>query len=147
MSRPYSFGGLAHLCISTRDMEESLRFYRDLLGFTVEYRTTLGDDMPSDGFWPLDYVLVRQGSCAIELLRPADTARVTVGVKGSVEHFAVLVDNLEAAVADLRGRGIVFEGEIGSIPRLFGGFKSIFLKGPSSESIELCEISGSGGAP
>jgi catechol 2,3-dioxygenase-like lactoylglutathione lyase family enzyme len=147
MKNSYTIGGLAHICVYTNDMEQSLAFYTGVLRFTIDYRTVLGGDVPTDGFWPLKYALVRQGSCVVELLEPADPSRVAIGVKGSVEHFGLLVDNLEAAVDDLRARGIVFDGQIGSVPGLLDGFKSIFLKGSSGESIELCEISGQGGAP
>jgi catechol 2,3-dioxygenase-like lactoylglutathione lyase family enzyme len=142
MTKPYSFCGLAHICVRTRDIEQSLAFYTDPLGFTMDFRTVLGTDAEPNGFWPLKYALVRQGSCAVELLEPSDTARVPIAIKGSVEHFALLVDDLEAAVVDLSNRGIEFEGPIGSVPGLPGRFRSVFLNGPSGESIELCEMSG-----
>lgn len=142
MAKPYAFGGLAHICVRTKDIEQSLAFYTGLLGFEMRFRTVLGMDAEPNGFWPLKYALVRQGSCAVELLEPSDTAQVPISIKGSVEHFALLVDDLAAAVADLQNRGIAFEGPIGSVPGLPGGFQSVFLEGPSGESIELCQTSG-----
>jgi catechol 2,3-dioxygenase-like lactoylglutathione lyase family enzyme len=144
MTKPYGFRGLAHICVRTKDIEQSLAFYTGTLGFAVDFRTVLGTDEEPNGFWPLKYALVRQGSCAVELLEPSDTGRVPIAIKGSVEHFALLVDDLAAAVADLQNRGVAFEGRISSVPGLPGAFQSIFLNGPSGESIELCEISGAG---
>lgn len=147
MEATYAYSGLAHICVHTRDMAQSLAFYTGALRFTLDYRTVLGVEAPPDGFWPLKYALVRQGSCVVELLEPSDPSKVEMGVRGSIEHFGLLVDKLEAAVDDLLAQGTVFEGRIRTVPGLLGGFKSVFLKGPSGELIELCEISGQGGTP
>jgi hypothetical protein len=33
-----------------------------------------------------------------------------------------------------------WEGGIDSFPDLLGGFRGIFLRGPSGEAVELCEV-------
>lgn len=87
-----------------------------------------------------DDFVVRQGSCVVELLKPSDTGKVVSGMNGAIEHFGLLVDDLEAMVADLRRGGMAFEGHIASVQGLPGRFRIIFLEGPSGGSIELCQI-------
>ena len=55
-----------------------------------------------------------------------------------LEHFGIRTDNLEAAVADLKAKGVKFKEEIREIRP---GVKISFLWAPENVLIELLEIS------
>ena len=79
-----------HVSINVADAEAATSFYTDVLGGRVR------DDRPDFGFggaW------IDLGTTQIHLIEaevPPDLG----------QHFAVLVDDLDAAVAELRGRGL-----------------------------------------
>jgi len=139
MKEDSNITGLAHICIYTKNLEESLRFYERHLDFEMTYRTVVGREK-QDGFFPLQYILIRRGSCIIELLQPADTDKVEVGAKGIVDHFALEVKNIEKVFERLKAAGVVDEADkIFHFPDLFDGSRAFFIKGPSGEGIELFE--------
>jgi catechol 2,3-dioxygenase-like lactoylglutathione lyase family enzyme len=55
-----------------------------------------------------------------------------------LEHFGIRTDNLEAAVADLKAKGVQFKEEIREIRP---GVKISFLWAPENVLVELLEIS------
>ena len=58
---------------------------------------------------------------------------------GVVAHFAVYVDDVDAAAAELQSLGIdtFLKPEKTVLPELFGGLENRFFRGPSGEQIEL----------
>ena len=74
--------GIHHICIYTKDMEESLNFYCNILDFEVLFRTIEKENVEPDGFFPLNYALIRLGNCTIEVLMPYDTNIVTSLIDG-----------------------------------------------------------------
>ena len=54
-----------------------------------------------------------------------------------IEHFGIKTDNLEAAVAELKAKGVKFRDEIREIQP---GFKISFLWAPENVLIELMEV-------
>jgi catechol 2,3-dioxygenase-like lactoylglutathione lyase family enzyme len=126
------FKGLAHICIYTKDLQKSVHFYTENLAFRVEYQTLIKQPRGST-----KYVSLRQGSCIIELLEPSNPDRVKENLKGSIDHFALEVTDLDKVVQDLKVKGVAFDTEILDMPWLFKGVKGAFLHGPSGESIEL----------
>ena len=131
------FTGLAHICIFTDDIEKSKRFYVDNLGFKVTYETEI---MREDGV--MKYALVRLGNLPIELLQKPDGTRSEDSGKGKIDHFAIEVEEIEAVVALLRERGVVFTTEVFTRESLLGGIKGAFFTGPNGENIELFEYTG-----
>ena len=56
-----------------------------------------------------------------------------------LEHFGIRTDDLEAAVADLKAKGVQFKEEIREIRP---GVKISFLWAPENVLVELLEVSG-----
>jgi catechol 2,3-dioxygenase-like lactoylglutathione lyase family enzyme len=105
-----------HVSINVDDLEPAIRFYVDRLGLSVR------EDRPAlrvEGAW-LD-----AGGQQVHLI---------VGKPPNAEgqHFALLVDDLDAAVSELRDQGLRV-----SDPSPVGSARQSFLKDPSGNSIEL----------
>jgi len=105
-----------HVSINVDDVEAALRFYVDMLGLSRrEDRPELG----IDGAW-LD-----AGGQQVHLIRAA--APPSLG-----QHFALLVDDIDASVAELRDRGISV-----SDPSPVGTGRQAFLQDPAGNVVEL----------
>jgi len=105
-----------HVSIMVPDVEAALRFYTDVLGLE---RRTDRPDLPMGGAW-LD-----AGAQQLHLVEGE-------APPGFGQHFALLVDDLDAAVGELRVRGV----EV-SDPRPIGRSLQSFLSDPSGNLIEL----------
>ena len=87
--------GFGHVGISVRDVEKSRKFYENILGFrTVWERYNEKGD--------LELLFIGNKSCVIEFL-DAERDRVD-GHNGPINHLSILVDDIEAAVAELKIR-------------------------------------------
>jgi catechol 2,3-dioxygenase-like lactoylglutathione lyase family enzyme len=108
--------GVHHVSINVSDVDEALRFYVDVLGLTQrEDRPELG----IGGAW-LD-----AGAQQVHLLEAPPPAN-----RG--QHFAVLVDDVTAVVAELRSRGI----DVSDASRVGSGLQA-FVTDPSGNAVEL----------
>jgi glyoxylase I family protein len=108
--------GVHHVSINVSDVQEALSFYVDVLGMTQR------SDRPDFGFggaW-LDV-----GGQQVHLIE----GEVPPG-KG--QHFAVLVDDIDGTVGELRTRGIDV-----SDPMPVGTGQQSFLQDPSGNLIEI----------
>jgi methylmalonyl-CoA/ethylmalonyl-CoA epimerase len=127
-----------HCALSVPDLEASIKWYRDMLGFSVEARM----NMPSI---PAQGAFLRRGPVRVELFeRPAaaplpadrrdpDADLATHGHK----HMALEVDDLQGAFEFLSSRGV----EV-AMPILNGGIMDIcFVRDNSGNLIELIECS------
>lgn len=108
--------GVHHVAVNVDDVEESVAFYTRELGLT---RRTDRPDLGIDGAW-LD-----AGDQQVHFVR-APVPR-NLG-----QHFALLVDDLDATVAELRSRGV----EV-SDPSEVGTGRQAFLVDPSGNPVEL----------
>src|SRR3712207_6237297 len=81
--------GVHHVSINVDDVPAAMRFYIDLLGFTPR------DDRPDFGF---DGAWLNVGDQQLHLI--AGNVPTAMG-----QHFAVRVADLDATIAELRGRG------------------------------------------
>lgn len=112
------------------DVERAIAFYRDLLGFEVEMH-------PAPGFAALSREDLR-------LFLNAPGAGGAGRARGSPEpggwnRFQMEVEDLEAAVERLMGKGAIFRGEM-----VIGkGGRQILVEDPSGNPIELFEPAGS----
>jgi glyoxylase I family protein len=107
--------GLHHVSICVRDADAALEFYRDVMGMTQLPRPDLGP-----GHW-LD-----AGGQQVHLMEmDTDPPRAN--------HFAIRVDDVAAAVSDLRARGV----DVHPIDHIAGAGHQAFLHDPWGNFIEL----------
>ncbi len=120
--------------IRVKDMDESIRFYTQVFGMQV---TDPRQKTPqTDG----DVVILKSpaGDQLLELNWYAEGSRFGPPyVNGEdLDHIAFDVDDLDAAVAELSGKGVevvIRPGEIG------GGWREAFVKDPNGIWIELLQ--------
>ena len=127
------YEGLGHIAVHTRDMEESIRFY-ERIGGTLQKK----DVIPTpDGDKLL--ALVDFAGATLELIQ--SPVPVPMG-EGNIPHFAVYVDDVDAAAAALQALGVdtFLAPEKTVRPNLFGGLENRFFTGPSGEQIELLHM-------
>jgi catechol 2,3-dioxygenase-like lactoylglutathione lyase family enzyme len=130
------FKGHAHIGIHTRDTVRSKAFYIENLGFKLEYEARL--EKPGNEW--LNLTFLRLGDMVIELIEPSDKTKAGQGQGGSINHIAIEVKGIEGIVKALKDKGVEMEAEEpNTIPNLFNGIRTAFLKGPSGERIELVE--------
>jgi catechol 2,3-dioxygenase-like lactoylglutathione lyase family enzyme len=111
--------GVHHVSINVPDVDAAKEFYVDVLGCSE--RT----DRPDFGFggaW------LQAGDQQVHLIEAATPANVG-------QHFAILVDDLAAAVAELRGRGV----EV-SDPSPVATSLQAFLVDPAGNAVELHQL-------
>lgn len=111
------------------DVGECVAFYRDRLGFTVEMH-------PGPGFAALS-----RGDLRLFLNAPGAGGAGTAGgtpQPGGWNRFQIETDDLDVLIADLRGAGASFRGEIANGK----GGRQILLEDPSGNAVELFEPAG-----
>ena len=107
--------GIHHVSICVPDAEAGLAFYRDVLGMTQLPRPDLGP-----GCW-LD-----AGGQQLHLLESDEP-------RPKADHFAIRVDDLDAAVADLRALDV----QVFTTDHIVGAGRQAFLSDPFGNFIEL----------
>ncbi len=128
-----------HIGIMTNDLDQSVEFYTDVLGFSVSNKI----EMAEAG---LSAVFVEKDGSKIELMkcRGKNIPERSEGVKlkmgeGSIpinDHITFSVDDIDATVTQIKKKGLVFHLE----PiQLEGGMKLASFKDPNGVMIELVE--------
>jgi catechol 2,3-dioxygenase-like lactoylglutathione lyase family enzyme len=108
--------GLHHVSLGARDVEQSTTFYVDVLGGRLLDRPDFG----FPGAW------IELGGGQVHLL-PSDES------PSGANHFALQVPDRDAAVAELRAKGVEVR-ESGYTP---GAGRQAFFTDPSGNQIEL----------
>ncbi len=139
--------GIHHTAISTVDLERSIRFYRDLMGF----------EQVMDFSWPEGtvnmnathalketagrVVLLKAGNSMIELFQyatptpaPKDASRRLCDY--GITHFCIDVDDIDAEYERLKAAGMLFHCP----PVDYGTVKTTYGRDPDGNVIELQEI-------
>lgn len=127
-----------HLGIAVNSIDEAGAFWRDVLGLDFEGSETVAEQKVTTAFFPV-------GESEVELLEStaADgpVAKYIEKRGQGIQHVAFQVENIEAALAELKAKGIRL---IDQAPRVgAGGAKIAFLhpKATSGVLVELCERS------
>jgi lactoylglutathione lyase len=125
--------GLAHVGIFVSNINRSKGFYSEQLDFKCFSECVLDD--PNG---PIKLAFLRSGNLTLELVEFSKPEQRT---PGTVDHFAIASEDIEAVCEMLKKRGIVFETkEIGHASNvLSNGCKGIFFRGPDNERIEIVE--------
>lgn len=100
----WKLGRLNHVAIATPDLEKSTALYRDVLGAKVSEVTAL----PDHGVYT---VFVELDNTKLELLYPlGDNSPIQSFLdknkNGGMHHICIEVDDIKAAVADLKAQNI-----------------------------------------
>ncbi len=121
---------MEHTAIMVQDMERSIQFYCDVLGFNVRLRGRKPDREMAFLY------LESQPDMEVELICDVDSA-VGYNEDGIVNHLAFTVNDIEAAIGYLKDKRVEFcSDEIK--PTLEGG-RMILFWGPSRELLQLVE--------
>lgn len=127
-----------HLGIAVKSIEEGKNFWTNALGLEFEGVETVAEQKVTTAFFPV-------GESEVELLEstaPDGPIANYLEKKGEgIQHIAFRVENIEAALNELKGKGIRL---IDEKPRIgAGGAKIAFLHPKSTNGVlvELCERS------
>ena len=124
--------GFHHVCVNTPDIDKSIAFYTDIIGFHVVGRETCDFG---------EYAMLRLNDSRLELIQPNDADENSFGDKGSLAHLGLGVTGIDKVVAELRTKGVKFLSEgINEEDVPMGGLRAISLLGPSDEHINLYEF-------
>ena len=135
--------GFSHVGVSTHDMDETIRFYENVLGFqrvveeitTIREGGTLRQVYFDVGEW--QHIVFMEAKNVAGIAADYDTSiNAALGVPGGMYHFALRVatlEELEARRRELANRG----AEVSDIIDL-GSAKSVFLSDPNGLQLEFC---------
>ncbi len=128
-----------HIGIIVNDLQKSVEFYTNVLGFSIINKI----EMAEAG---LSAVFVERNGSRIELMKykgkkipkRSDVAKLEFG--GSAipinDHITFSVDDIEATTTELKEKGVIFNLEP---VQLEGGMKLAAFKDPEGVMIELVE--------
>jgi glyoxylase I family protein len=87
---------IAHVCIFAHDIEVTRAFYQDVLGLSTQFNFLR--DSKQFGFY-----LNAGGRGHVEVFQKSDSA---YGDQNSITHFCLEVENLDAAIAHIKSKGV-----------------------------------------
>ncbi len=120
--------GLHHVAIFTRDMEKSLRFYSEVLGFRVTERFYDEGEKAEIAF--LDV-----GNTLLEIIAPSSGE----GWSHSPSfHIALQVEDVDRTFAELQAKGVPVILPLTETH----GFRYAYFTGPMQEILEIVEPPG-----
>ncbi|MFQ6076676.1 MAG: VOC family protein [Candidatus Bathyarchaeia archaeon] len=120
-----------HVAIMCKDLERSVEYYTQTLGFSIMYRT----ETPS-----LNIAFLEKGEAKLELMGvkegvatvPSPLKETDIGVK----HIAFLVDDVDEAYEELKKRGVDFTSEPIATR---GTHKIVFFNDPDGNVLQLTQ--------
>ena len=127
-----------HIGIAVTNLDETIKFYEETLGIKSNGTETVADQKVKVAFFPV-------GDTELEFLESTSEdgpiAKFIEGNKGrgGIQHIALRVDDVKAAIAELKSKGIAM---IDEEPRYGAGGASIAFCHPKSTGgilLELCE--------
>lgn len=125
-----------HLGIAVSSIEKGKNFWTDILGLSYEGSETVAEQKVTTAFFPV-------GESEVELLESTDPegpiAKYIAKRGEGIQHVALQVEDIEAALEELKQKGIRL---IDQTPRIgAGGAKIAFLhpKATNGVLVELCQ--------
>lgn len=142
--------GIHHTAISSADIERSLRFYRDLLGFEEVFKlnweigTQTLDDITGLRDSSARIVMLRAGNACVELFeyatptpKPAEARRPVCD--HGITHLCLQVSDIDGEYARLSAAGMEFHCP----PQAVGdSLRATYGRDPDGNVVELLEVSG-----
>jgi methylmalonyl-CoA/ethylmalonyl-CoA epimerase len=125
-----------HLGIAVSSIEKGKTFWMDILGLSHEGSETVEEQKVTTGFFPV-------GESEIELLESTDAegpiAKYIAKRGEGIQHVALRVDDIDAALAELKQKGVRLIDQTARIGA--GGAKIAFLhpKATNGVLVELCQ--------
>jgi glyoxylase I family protein len=113
--------GIEHTAIASADPEALARWYADVLGFTINYRS-------ANAF----FVKAPDGTM-IEIIRAEGEAHAHGMRTPGLRHLALTVQDFDSAYAALRSQGVSFAGE----PQESKGNRVVFFTDPEGNYLHL----------
>ena len=128
--------GPHHVGVSVPDLDASIAWYRDMLGFTLDFEMTIPEDTGR-------LAMLRIGDFRLELFEvpgaaplPDDRRYVDRDLRThGTKHVAYLVPDVAALVADLRAKGVDIVWDVAE----HGGMKAAFVRDNTGNLVELME--------
>ncbi|MEN1760911.1 methylmalonyl-CoA epimerase [Anoxynatronum sibiricum] len=124
-----------HIGIAVSNLDETLKFYEEVLGMTCTGKEEVADQKVRVAFLPV-------GDSEVELLESTDPEGPIakyIDKKGEgIQHIAFRVDNIEEAIANMKEKGIRM---IDESPRYGAGGAKIAFCHPKSTGGVLVELS------
>ncbi|MGM0603792.1 MAG: methylmalonyl-CoA epimerase [Bacillota bacterium] len=127
---------IEHIGIAVKDLEETMNFYENMLGLEKMAVETVEDQGVSIAFFQL-------GETKIELLEPLNDespiAKFIDKRSEGIHHMAVLVEDIEAKIEDMKEKGARFIGD--KPTKGADNMKIIFVHPKTTNGVllELCE--------
>ena len=131
--------GVDHIGIACADLDQASKFWGDALGIVSSGKETVAEQKVTTVFHPM------WNGAQIELLVATDPTSPIAkfmekqGGRGGIQHLAIRVDNIEAAIADLQAKGVTM---IDKAPRKGAGGVDIAFVHPKCTGgvlLELCQ--------
>ncbi len=125
-----------HLGIAVNDIDQSRKFWSDVLGLDFEGTETVEEQKVTTAFFPV-------GESEVELLASTSpdgpVARYIEKRGQGIQHVAFRVENIEQALEELKAKGVRLIDE--KPRRGAGGAKIAFIhpKATGGVLVELCE--------
>jgi catechol 2,3-dioxygenase-like lactoylglutathione lyase family enzyme len=129
--------GFQHLGLPVTDINRSEAFY-SRLGF----KTAMKTELPSDGD-AVKVVMMELKGFVLELyqLTGNELAEIRTRADGHIDHFALNVQDIDRAFADVRASGLTaLEDAPVFLPFWDKGVKYFSVRGPDGEKVEFNQI-------
>ena len=118
------YSGVEHTAIAAQDTDALADWHCRTFGFTVAYKNSKE---------PPTY-FVKLGESLIEMIPASDEARQSrENADPGLSHMAISVDDFDAAVEDLKGKGV----EVVNVREASGGVKVGFLDDPEGNLLQV----------
>lgn len=116
---------LSWVTLTVRDLDESIRFYTDIVGLKVEVRRPAGPDM--------ELAFLGDGETKLELITDKTVHEFSIGASISL---GFQVDSLDETMAGLKEKGIILHsGPFQPAPHI----KFFFITDPNGLKIQFLE--------
>ena len=127
------------IVIMVNDLQKSVKFYTDVLGFSISNKIEMAEMGLSAVFFEKDGSRIGlMNYKGKKIPKRSDIDKIKLGEISIPinDHLTFSVDDIEATTTELKGKGVVFDLEPIQVE---GGIKVAMFKDPEGVQIELVE--------